>query len=69
MVYTKEKNVGVTREFEVPKDIFGGLHYPLTWSNKICGGRGKNDAMVKNGSSSEIAGDYVQEFLMLTYHF
>ena len=24
-----------------PKDILQGLHYPLTWSNGFCGGRGK----------------------------
>jgi len=30
-----------------PKDIFQGLHYPLSWSKKFCGGRGKRCTLVK----------------------
>ena len=37
------KNVKVIMEFEVPK----GLHYPLTWSNWFCSGRGKRGAMIE----------------------
>ena len=32
-----------------PRDIFWGLHYPLTWSNGFCGGRGKRVALVEKG--------------------
>ena len=32
-----------------PTDIFQGLHYPLTWSNNFCGGRGKRGVMVEKG--------------------
>ena len=39
-----EKNVRV-----VPKDIVEGLHYPLTWSNGFCDGRGKRGGMVEKG--------------------
>ena len=35
------KNVKVTMEFESPKGIFEGLHYPLTWSNKFVVGEAK----------------------------
>ena len=35
--------------FEVPKDIFWGLRYPLTWSNKFSAGMGKLGAMVEKG--------------------
>ena len=31
------------------KYLFWGLHYPLTWPNKFCGGRGKRGALVKKG--------------------
>jgi hypothetical protein len=31
------------------KDIFSGLHYPLTWSNGFCGQRGKRGALVEKG--------------------
>ena len=35
---------------EVPrKDVIQGLHYPLTWSNEFCGGKGKRGAMVWKG--------------------
>jgi hypothetical protein len=37
------------REVRSPKDIFEGLHYPLTWSNKFCGGRGKRGGLVEKG--------------------
>jgi hypothetical protein len=46
-IYTEEKKkekekVRVIVEFEVgsPKFMFWGLHYPLTWSNGVCSGRG-----------------------------
>ena len=39
-------NFTVTMQFGSPKDIFQGLHYPLTWSNGFCGGRGKRGALL-----------------------
>ena len=30
-----------------PEDIFQGLHYPPTWSNGFCSGRGKRGALVE----------------------
>jgi len=44
------KNVKMTMEFEVPKDIFTGLHYPSTWFNGFCDGRGKRVAMVEKNT-------------------
>ena len=41
------KNVRVTVEFEILKRHMLRLHYPLTWSNMFCGGRGKRSDMVK----------------------
>ena len=49
-VYTKGKKM-----FEwpwssrSPKDIFQGLHYPVTCSNGFCGGRGKRGAPIEKG--------------------
>ena len=43
------KNVKVTMKSRSPKDIFEGLHYPLTWSNAFCSGRGKKGGMVEKG--------------------
>jgi hypothetical protein len=40
----------MTMEFEVPKDIFTGLHYPSTWFNGFCDGRGKRVAMVEKNT-------------------
>ena len=39
----------VTMAFEIPKRHDQGLHYPLTWFNGFCGGRGKNGTLVENG--------------------
>ena len=33
-----------------PKDIFWGLHYPLTWSNGFCYVRGKRGPLVEKGT-------------------
>ena len=33
-------------ELRPPKDIFKGLHYPLTWLNGFCSGRGKRGALI-----------------------
>ena len=43
----QRKIVKVTMEFEVPKDIFNGLHYPLARSNGFCVGSGKTCALVE----------------------
>ena len=35
-------------ELEVPKRPIIGLHYPLSWSNRFCGERGKSNYLVTN---------------------
>ena len=40
-VYTKGKMPRWPWSSRSPTYIFKGLHYPLTWSNMFCGGRGK----------------------------
>ena len=35
-----------------PKDIFQGLHYPVTWFNMFCGERGKKGALVEKGKGT-----------------
>ena len=46
-VYTKEISSKWSWSPRSPKDIFQGLHYPLTWSNGFCSGRGKWSALVE----------------------
>ena len=46
-VYTKEKMSEWPWSLRSSKDIFKGLHYPLTWSNGLCGGRGKRGVLRK----------------------
>jgi hypothetical protein len=48
-VYTKEKIVRVTMDFELPKRHIQSSHCPLTSSNGFRGGGGKNNAMVEKG--------------------
>ena len=42
----QENNVRVIMELEVPKKHVLGLHYPLSWSNGLCNGRGKRRSLV-----------------------
>jgi hypothetical protein len=39
-------NMGLAVELEVPKMSIIGLHYPLSWSNRFCGERGKINYLV-----------------------
>ena len=46
------KNVKVTMQFEAPKDIFRGLHYPLQWilwwkRQKSCSGGKRQGLMLE----------------------
>ena len=45
--FTSRKNLKWPWSSRSPKGIFWGLHYPLTWSNGFCGGRGKRNALVE----------------------
>ena len=46
------KNGRETMDFEVPKRHILSMHYPLTWSDGYCGGRGKIGALVERGRDS-----------------
>ena len=46
-VYAKEKLSKWPWSSRSPHDTFKDLHYPLTWSNGFCGGRGKIGALVE----------------------
>ena len=45
-VYIKKKMYEWPWNLRSPKDLFLGLHYPLSWSNKFCAGRGKRGYLV-----------------------
>ena len=49
LVNTKEKMSEWPWSSRSPKDMFQGLHYPLTWSNKFCDGWSKRDALIEKG--------------------
>ena len=53
LVYTKGKKMlewpWILRS---PKDIFEGMHYPLTWSDRFCGGRSNIGAMIGKSKGS-----------------
>ena len=40
------KNVRATMEFEVSKRSTFNLHYPLHWSNGVCGEKGKRGSLI-----------------------
>ena len=49
------------------KDTFFGLHYPLTWLNGFCGGRGKRGVPVKKGKGPWQRKYCYNQFLMKFY--
>ena len=48
-IYTKEKMLECSLSLRFSKDIFQGLHYPLTWSKGFCGGRGEKGVIIEIG--------------------
>ena len=68
-VYTKEKMSWWPWSARSPKDIFEGLHYPLTWSNGFCNGKCTGGALVEKGKdpwqSNVVLIIFINEFIFL----
>ena len=47
--------------------MFSGPHYPLTWSNGFCRGRGKNGALVEKGKGPWQRGHHYDNFLIIFF--
>ena len=52
-------------KFEVPKKHISRPHYPLTWSNGFCKGRGKRGALVEEGKGPRQRNYVITDYFLM----